>query len=775
MNKPKKDSVRLRPIAAALVAMGAMTLVSCASVKDVMHRATAPEPTAPAAESTTPPADVPAGTAAPTPAPSANTAPAKPAAGAAAMPPAARGAARGAEITAPDGSRQYPGTGQFVKQTPPTAEPPMPSGETFSLNFEALDIRQIVQYIMGDYLKESFTIHPLVTGSATIRTSQPVARKDLIPILEKLLRDNGQVMVREEGMYRIMPASIGTRGAVTPQLAGAAPLPNGFSVQYVQLKYVGVKDMQRILEPYAVEPQSSIRVDEVRNMLMISGTQRELKHMMEVIDLFDVDFLAGYSIGLFPMQSDVKTLQADLDKLFGAAAQGVSPLAGIVRIIPIERMNGLLVVTTQPKYLEEAKKWIDRLDKGGGLAGGMRLNVYQVQHGKAEKLAQLLSDIYGGNRGSTGTSPTLAPGQRPVTTSTTPTTPTGAPTTTTTTPTTPANPFANALSSFALSLGGNANSAQNARIIADTDNNALLVLATPSDYETLVSALRQLDVPRRQVLVEVLVAEVSLTDELKFGIEWFINARNNTIGSLRNPSTNGILPSVLPNSPSTGGTDPRTGTTPLIGATPGLQLINLVGSDVRAVLQALGDDGRATVESRPNILILDNEKGSINVGTQISVSTGTSTSTGGVITTSNQYINTGVILNVTPRINAGGRVTLDISQEVSSVGSSGSNTNPPINSRKVGTVANVASGETMVLAGLIQRDYGSSSQGVPLLSKIPVIGGLFGSQSYRNNRTELIVLITPLVVSNDGDARKVTDELRKKLPSLESFLQKSKP
>jgi general secretion pathway protein D len=283
------------------------------------------------------------------------------------------------------------GSGNFVKQTPPA--PPAPTGpEEIYLNFEATDIRAIVQSILGDHLRESFTIHPQTTGSATIRFSKPVSRKDLIPILEMLLRQNGQVMVREEGLYKIMPASLGTRGTISPQTSTTASnLPAGYSVQIVQLKFVGVVDMQRILLPYASDPMVSVQIDPIRNLLILSGTQRELKHLFEIIELFDVDFLSGYSVGLFQMSTDVKSLAADLDKIFGDATK--SPLAGIVRIIPIERMNGLLVVSTQPRYLEEAKKWIERLDKAGGVSGGMRLNVYPVQHGKAEKLAQLLSEI----------------------------------------------------------------------------------------------------------------------------------------------------------------------------------------------------------------------------------------------------------------------------------------------------------------------------------------------------------------------------------------------
>jgi general secretion pathway protein D len=646
-------------------------------------------------------------------------------------------------------ARTYVGSGNFVNQKPP-APTPAAGPEEFTLNFEAVDIRQIVQYILGDYLKEFFTIHPTTTGTATIRTSKPVARQDLLPILEMLLRQNGQVMVKEEGMYKIMPAALGIKGSISPQVGGPAKtLPNGYSVQIIQLKYVGVTDMARILLPYQADP-SSVQQDPIRNLLIISGTQRELRHLLDIVDLFDVDYLAGFSIGLYQLATDVKALGGDLDRIFGAGA--ASPLVGIVRYIPIERLNALLVLTTQPRYLEEAKKWIERLDKSGGVAGGLRFNVYQVQHGKAEKLAQLLSEVYGNKQGST--TPALAPGQRPAQIAT---------------PTVPGSPAAPQTPSPApQSFGGSGVSvSKDARIIADNDNNALLILASPSDYETIQTALKQLDVPRRQVSVEVLVAEVKLTDELSWGIEWFIHTRNNTVGTLRNPG--GSLPTL----PALGTVDPLA----ILAKAPGLQLINVLGSDVRATLQALGKDDRATVLSAPRVTVLDNEKASINVGDQISIDTGTSlgTGTGGTTVTTRQYLPTGIILTVTPRINAGGRVTLDVNQEVSNVGAPpAGGGNPPISTRKAQTTMTVESGETRVLAGLIDTKTGSGTQGLPLLSKIPLIGGLFGSQSYRKERTELVILITPTVISNSDEASALTEELRKKMPALEAYFPKAK-
>ncbi len=785
----------------ALLCVAGVVLGGCQSLRDVVQRARDKSPgeatpTAEAAASGTsadqtakPVAEAKAGT------DSKAAVPVKPAADQPAAPPPASSSSPASPppVAIPvNNSLAFAGTGVMVKPlAPQPVTPPQPGEETFNLNFEAADVRAIAQSIMGDYLHESFSIHPQTTGTATIRMSRPVPKRELIPILEMLLRQNGQVMIKEDGMFKIMPQALGTRGVLTPQIAGAQQLPNGFSTQIVQLKYVGAKDMQRILEPYAVEPATSIRIDEPRNLLVLSGAQLEMKHMLEVVELFDVDFLTGYSIGLFPMQTDVKSLSGDLDRLFGTAGQGTSPLAGIVRIIPIERMNGLLVVTTQVKYLEEAKKWIERLDRSGGLAGGMRLNVYTVKYGKAEKLAQLLTDVYGNRTGTTG--PTLAPGQRPATIGSTTTPAPGSPTTPTTPTPTPAPAF-NPLAALAQAFqGSGVGVSKDTRIIADADNNALLILASPSDYETILTALRQLDVPRRQVLVEVMIAEVKLNDDMRFGIEWFLKARNNTYGALRNSATGPLAP-VLPQSPSlNGATDPRASTSttttnngtttttttgPTVAATAGLQLINVLGGDIRAVLQALGTDGRAKVVSAPRVMVLDNEKATINVGDQISISTGTSTLTGtsGTVTSS-QYINTGVILNVTPRINMGGHVTLDVSQEVSAADLStalGSSGNPNISTRKAQTVVDVASGETMVLAGLIQNEHDSASAGIPLLSKIPIIGAAFGSQSYTITRNELVVLITPIVVNNVEEARNVTEELRKKMPLLEDLIPKAK-
>ncbi|MEO5677750.1 MAG: secretin N-terminal domain-containing protein, partial [Usitatibacter sp.] len=296
-----------------------------------------------------------------------------------------------AEPVAP---KVFTGTGIFVKPHPPA--PPSPPGpEEASLNFEGLDVREVAKVILGDYLKQSYTVHPAVAGTVTFRTVRPIPLKDLLPTLEMLLRQNNAAVVREEGVYKVLPVGA-VRGSISPQLGGNnTPIPPGFSVVVVPLKFVGAAEMLKLLEPFAAD--NTVRIDTTRNLAILAGNQREMRHLLDTIELFDVDWLAGYSVGLFPIRSaEVKTLMTDLDKVFGPT--GAGPLAGVVRVIPIERMNALLIVTTQPRYLEMAKTWVERLDQAGATSGGSRFFVYQVRNGKAENLAQLVGDLFSSRR-----------------------------------------------------------------------------------------------------------------------------------------------------------------------------------------------------------------------------------------------------------------------------------------------------------------------------------------------------------------------------------------
>jgi general secretion pathway protein D len=298
-------------------------------------------------------------------------------------------------------------------------------------------------------------------------------------------------------------------------------------------------------------------------------------------------------------------------------------------------------------------------------------------------------------------------------------------------------------------------------VIADQDTNSLLILSTPADYDVIESAIRKLDVIPRQVLVEVMLAEVLLEDKYSFGIGWFFSGKDNVAGRL----AGGLLPTTPGGSPG-------------VPDDPGFLSIiqRSAAGDVRAALTALGTYGKAQVLASPHVMVLDNQKAQIKVGDRISVQTQTQTgvSTGSGVLNSFQYLETGILLAVTPRINSGGLVTLEVNQEVSvpANDATAANPNPSVNSRSAQTTVVVASGESVVLGGLIREDSGRTAQGIPLLSKIPILGAAFGTQGYRNTRTELILVITPRIVSDTTQARDATDELRRKLPGLEGILPK---
>jgi general secretion pathway protein D len=499
----------------------------------------------------------------------------------------------------------------------------------------------------------------------------------------------------------------------------------------------------------------------------LAGTEQELRHLLDTIDLFDVDYLSGMSVGLFTLRSaDARTVAQEISLVFGDIQQG--PLAGVVRVIAVERLNGLLVVTTQPEYLEKARAWIERLDRTGTGAGGRRLHVYHMQYGKAENVATLLNEIFG------RTAPRVAAGPTVVGPSATvlsaapqagPAGPMGAAGQPAAQPARPSTPSAPSTSGTTIARGS-AGLTQDVQVIADKENNAIVVLAVPEDYDVIESAIKRLDIIQRQVLVEVTLAEVALTDELQFGIEWFLNAREgrNYAGRLGGSSAASISPPPTPAS---------------VPAGRGLTLVRtLSGGQIAAILNLLESDSRATIVATPSTTVADNHPATIKVGTRVPVKTQTQSGiTPGTVIESIQYIETGVLLEVTPRINSGSQVTLEINVEVSQarVNQSSNIDSPEVSNRNAKSLVTIGSGESVVLAGLIRQDSTIDSTGLPVLAKIPFIGGLFGTQSKTGTRTELVVLITPKVINDARQARDITEELIRKVPMLQETLYKAAP
>ncbi len=314
---------------------------------------------------------------------------------------------------------------------------------------------------------------------------------------------------------------------------------------------------------------------------------------------------------------------------------------------------------------------------------------------------------------------------------------------------------------------------RNIQVVADKDNNTLLIVATAPEYTVIEAAVKKMDIPARQVIIEVTIAQVALTDEINFGVEWLFKG-----GAPSGRGTGGQFTRSTPINPGVPGSG--TGTTnPALSLAQGFVYIinnaNFPGG-IQAVLHLLDTYGNTKVIANPHLAALDNQKATIKSGDKIPINQQSMVGgTTNVVTTTSQYIDTGVLLQVTPHINAGGLVTLDVQAEVSDPGNFLPGEAPPINTRSVQTMVSVQSGQTMVMGGLIGETKQISSEGLPLLSRIPLIGGLFGDQTLKNNRTELIMFITPRVVENEIDMKSVMDDLRRRMGRLDEEFPNPKP
>jgi len=606
--------------------------------------------------------------------------------------------------------------------------------EGINLNFQGLDLQAFVQAVLGDALKQNYIIDPAVSGTVTIQTVRPLPEDDLLGVLQEVLTLNGATMVLNDGRYRILPQS---KAAQLPLVTRVKRLQNqGYGLQIVPLQFIGATEMAQILQP-SMKTQGVVYTDKRRNLLILSGSEALITSMMDMINIFDVDWLAGKSISLFSLRYVepavlVKELELTLDGSNGELFDGV------VRLIPIERVNGILVVSNTQKYLQELTTWIKRLDVSNNKVD-KRLFVYHLQNTKAVDIAATLTSIFL----ASNTSETISRNAQVL--------PTDSPVTIGDGPGGPdriggagaAGP-GTTNASISISEGSNIN------IIADEVSNTLVILGTAREYEMVESAVKKLDVLPKQVLVEATILEVGLSGDLNFGVEWFF--KNNSIGG--NKSGLGQL---------------SLGTDGIAAQSPGFSysVIDGVG-DIRLVVNALESKTNVKVISSPSIMVLDNKTASINIGDEIPVPTRQSTSNldpSAPTVNEIQYRNTGVLLEISPRINAGGLVTLEVKQEVSdaiTTETSGLDA-PTIQQRTIESTVAIQNGQSVILGGLIRDKQEDSKSGVPILSHIPVVGNLFSQTSNSDRRTELLVVLTPHVISNPVEAREITDEFREKL------------
>ncbi|WP_409363831.1 type II secretion system secretin GspD [Bradyrhizobium liaoningense] len=668
---------------------------------------------------------------------------------------------------------------------------PTPNGNGFDLNFENTPVATVAKVVLGDILHVGYTIDPRVQGTVSLVSVRPVPKSDMVFVLENALRLSGVVLLHDTTGYRLTPLGDAVGGGRVDE-AAANPEP-GFGISVVPLQYVSAQTLMKLTDSFATRA-GAIRADTTRNLLLIQGTGAERRTAVDTVLSFDVDWMRGQSVGIFPISSGSPApVIAELEKIVDSGENGLSQ--NVIKFMPITRLNAVMVVTKKPEMLRTAATWIKRLDRND--TARTTVHVYRVKYGDARQIARVLTDMFlGGSSGNLldSADSQVAPGSGTVATSSVAdrlslngnsssnmggfasrgNSATGA-----TGQGIGAAGQANAAnqgqgSNAALDSGRGAGNGQpvmqDVRITPDTVNNSLLIYADQANYRIIEATLLQVDVPQLQVAIDATIAEVTLNNTLSYGVQTYLTSRNLGL----KPNTGSVLNTNATTAPATV-TDATTGAASVAGsvtnafinrAFPGFNF--LIGSETQPslILDALHAVTSVKVLSNPSLVVINNQVATLQVGDVVPVSTGSAT----VLTTSNtvvntiDYRNTGIILKVSPRVSVNGSVRLDIEQEISNVPATSANSlTPTVSERRVKSQISVVNGQTVLLAGLISEQQSGSRNAIPVLDQIPGLGDAFGHQSNATQRTELIIFIRPQIIRDGSDAHVVAEELRSRL------------
>lgn len=619
---------------------------------------------------------------------------------------------------------------RFEQKPEQRAEP-----DTAVLNFVDANLRDILRTI-SEITGTNFIVAPGVTAKISVQTARPIPRKEVFAVFESILEANGLAAIKSGSYYKIVQSQNARQRALELR-AGKDPagLPQGDGLMNMiaPVNFISANDLLQILRPMLSPAGNAVNFQKA-NILIITDTASNIRGFLEIINLLDTDALSRASVAVLPAKNvDIKTLNRELTDIF--AALGLGKDTPQLAVIPLERLNSLVVLAPTPEALESVKGWIARLDVPPS-GEGSAIHIYYVQNDKASNIKNLLDQLYGEKKPAAASTPQTAQ---------------------------PAQAVA------PIKYDRYDNSRDDIKIHIFESANALIIQSSQGDYQNILNTIRELDHPPKQVLIDALIIEVKLDDTLKFGVQWSVLAGNFNI-----QQNTGIVSSILNN--------PRGVISAPAGqaAASGLTVFATDASSYFAVVQALASTGKVDVLSNPHIVVKNYEKASINVGSDEPVATQSTqtavTGTAGLIQTI-EYRKTGVILTVTPQITEGGMIAMSIRQEVSDKSTDrtvGNAIYPSFTKREAETSVVARDKETLVIGGLIQEKTDHSSSGIPLLSKIPVLGNLFKFTTNVESRTELIILLTPTVISDYEEGRIVTKGMKDKLEGLKKFFDSMK-
>jgi general secretion pathway protein D len=640
-------------------------------------------------------------------------------------------------------------------------------GDSYDLNFENSDVAGVAKVILGDILGLTYTIDPRVSGPISLSSARAIPKRDLLPLLESSLRLANATLVKDGPLYKVMPAGEVTSGGGVDD---GRRMGAGFGITVLPMRWVSAQAVVRTIDSFAARP-GSVRADASRNLLIIQGTAPERASVLDTALALDVDFMKNQSVGIFPVTNVAPdAVVAELQNIFDAGKEGGGQ--DVVRFQSMPRLNAVLAVGRSGAAIDRVRTWIGRLDRSD--FGDSSLRVYRVKYGNAKVIAGLLREVFGGQGGSSsadgGSSRTssLSPGSETRRAMSSSSSSTGSGFGSSGAGSSSGGMFTRAdlrglgrnddqggdgqasgaggSSSALAALGeGRGGGTGTIRITADVANNTILVSAPRDQYKLIERAIQEMDTAPVQVAIEATIAEVTLKNELQYGVQFYL--RDKSGSSLGFNSGNAQ---------------------PIGAGLPGFNAILGPGSNPRVIINGLKALTDVKVLSSPSLVVINNQVASLEVGDQVPVTTrqvqATDVANAPTIN-SVDYRDTGVILRVLPRVAANGSVNLEVEQEVSNVvgsttsSSTDASLTPTISQRRIKSAVTVMSGQTVVLGGMIGSRQEKSRSGLPFLGSL--------ASSLQNGgattNTEIIVFIRPQVVRDSVDAQMVSEELRNKL------------